>query len=96
MSIPECIKPHAADYRDGSWKEYSLEELAWWVHLLLKRSTHRENKDKQLKDLDDAKNYLAMAEARPDYKETRFFADIRDQLDIITRVANQTQLGLTN
>lgn len=60
MNTPEQIKPHAADYKDKSWQNYTEEELAWWVKLLTKRASHRTNEEKRNKDLYDAGNYQAM------------------------------------
>ena len=60
MPTPEEIRPHASDYLSGAWREYSFEELGMWVHLLATRAFHRANKEKAAKDLEDAKNYLAM------------------------------------
>ena len=64
MTTPESIKPHADDYKEGSWKEYSFSELGQWVELLSKRATHRKNPEKRKKDLYDAKNYLDMMVSR--------------------------------
>ena len=67
MKTPESIKSHAADYKNGSWQDYSIEELGHWVHLLVKRSQHRDNPIKAAKDLEDAQNYLNMIQARVDH-----------------------------
>lgn len=58
------IDEHQKDYIPDIWKEYTGEELMWWVLNLVRRSTHRKDKDKALKDLDDAKNYLWMLEEK--------------------------------
>ena len=50
------------DYIADIWKEYNIEELMWWVINLTRRSTHRNNKMKALKDIKDARNYLWMLE----------------------------------
>ena len=60
MNTPESIKPHADDYRNKSWTEYTLHELGCWVHVLAKRSQHRDNPEKKAKDLYDARNYWTM------------------------------------
>ena len=56
------IDEHNKDYKSEIWKEYTGEELMWWVHLYTKRATHRNNKylDKIEKDIYDAGNYLWM------------------------------------
>lgn len=54
------LKAHEADYKPAAWKEYTAEELAWWVRLLCKRAGHRDNAEKRSKDLYDAGNYLEM------------------------------------
>lgn len=63
---PESIESHADKYKDGIWREYSLQELGNWVHLLAKRSAHRTEPAKILKDLTDAQNYLNMMQAHLD------------------------------
>lgn len=60
METPKEILPHAADYTNGAWKNYTFEELNWWTRLLAKRATHRTDPVKAQKDLTDAANYLAM------------------------------------
>jgi hypothetical protein len=60
MNTPEQIKPHAGDYANKAWQQYSVEELEWWVRLLTKRGTHRTDEAKRAKDLYDASNYQAM------------------------------------
>jgi len=54
------IEKHQPDYKENTWKNYSLFELGMWVHLFMKRSTHRKNEEKRKKDVYDAKNYLWM------------------------------------
>jgi hypothetical protein len=56
------LDEHMKDYRKDIWKEYTVEELMWWVLNLTRRSTHRKNIAKAKKDLYDAKNYLWMLE----------------------------------
>ena len=63
MNTPDTIKPHAADYNDRAWEQYTLQELGNWVHLFVKRASHRTDKDKAAKDLTDASNYLDMMRA---------------------------------
>jgi len=60
MDAPKEIKEHQYKYNEGVWKDYSYEELIWWVKLLAKRSTHRAIEEKAMKDLKDAKNYFEM------------------------------------
>ena len=60
MATPEQIKPHADKYKEGTWRNYSYEELAQWINLLTKRAAHRTQFEKSQKDLDDANNYLEM------------------------------------
>jgi hypothetical protein len=54
------LEAHAIDYKDQAWKQYSIEELGQWVHLFVKRASHRTNGEKRDKDLYDAQNYLLM------------------------------------
>ena len=51
---------HEDDYIPEIWKEYTVEELMWWVINLTRRATHRLDRKKSLKDLEDASNYLWM------------------------------------
>jgi len=60
MKMPEEIKQYQGDYKEGAWQDYTEEENLQWIRLLLKRATHRSNPTKKLKDLVDARNYLAM------------------------------------
>lgn len=64
MATPEQIKPHADKYKDGTWRNYTYEELAQWVNLLIKRASHRTDVRKAEKDLTDANNYMMMFTAK--------------------------------
>ena len=77
MATPETIKPHADKYKDGTWKNYSYEELAQWVNLLTKRASHRTEFEKSQKDLDDANNYLEMLKAKFAYEAQRIELSFR-------------------
>lgn len=55
--------PHEKDYKPEAWKNYTLSELGQWVHLLAKRAEMRTG-EKRAKDLYDARNYLAMMDAK--------------------------------
>ena len=66
METPQNIKTHQKDYKNKSWQDYTLQELGTWVHLLVKRSKHRDNPEKKAKDLYDAKNYLDMMQSHID------------------------------
>lgn len=61
---PASILPHAKDYRECTWVEWEKWELAMWVHLFSKRAHQRSNREKQIKDLKDAQNYLDMLQAK--------------------------------
>lgn len=63
MQKPESIEHHQVDYKQNAWQQYSLQELGNWVHLFVKRSEHRQNKEKARKDLHDAQNYLNIMQA---------------------------------
>lgn len=67
------IRAHDQDYKEEAWKQYSMQELGNWVHLLSKRAQHRSNLDKCKKDLYDARNYLSMMEEK--LKEIEYFDD---------------------
>ena len=68
---PESIKEHSKDYNNNSWRDYEPFELGSWIHLLMKRSEHRANKEKALKDLEDAQNYLNMLQSELTCLKTR-------------------------
>jgi hypothetical protein len=58
--MENTIQAHKLDYKDLAYLDYSFQELGAFVHLLAKRATHRSNPAKMAKDLEDARNYLAM------------------------------------
>lgn len=60
---PESIEHHQVDYKSDAWKQYTLQELGYWVHLFVKRAEHRDNAEKKVKDLHDAQNYLNMMQS---------------------------------
>ena len=71
MTTPKEIRELSENWKGGSWRDYEPWELGMWVHLFLKRATHRrfdgpdEEAHKQYrakvkKDLRDARNYAAM------------------------------------
>lgn len=65
MPIDESLVSHNADYDPpDAWKQYTDEELRWWVHLLTKRAGMRVPGEKKTKDLVDAVNYQAMLDSR--------------------------------
>lgn len=64
MGTPEEIKIHSQNFHNGSWRNYTFQELGNFVHLLTKRANHRTDANKAIKDLTDAKNYLIMMEAK--------------------------------
>lgn len=62
--MENSILQHQADYKPEVWRDYSFAELGNWVHLLTARSEHRVTPEKRFKDLEDARNYLAMMELK--------------------------------
>ena len=60
MQTPDQIKIYESEFKPDAWKDYTIAELAMWVHLLRKRASMRTNPDKALKDMRDAMNYEAM------------------------------------
>ena len=64
--MPASLAEHQPKYHAEAWREYTIEELGWWVKLFTKRAGHRSDPEKKAKDLHDAANYadmLALAEA---------------------------------
>lgn len=76
VTTPEGIKPHASDYKNRAWTNYSMEELGQWIALLCKRSSHRANVEKRKKDLHDARNYLNMLCAQVSHLEDQLYDDL--------------------
>lgn len=60
------IEKHSADFQPQIWKQYTMQELGSWVHLLTKRAEHRANVEKRAKDFYDAQNYLDMMQLKLD------------------------------
>lgn len=58
------LEEHSVDYLPETWRNYSIVELAWWVHLFMKQAEHRTSVVKQGKDLYDAENYARMLLAK--------------------------------
>lgn len=54
------MNEHDHKFKKDAWHEYSVAELAMWVHLLRKRADMRTEPDKAAKDRMDADNYEAM------------------------------------
>jgi|SRR5581483_7440016 len=63
-TMQSTMEQHEADYNPEIWRQCTLAELGNWVHLLAKRSAHRDNEAKRKKDLEDARNYLSMMDAQ--------------------------------
>lgn len=66
MKTPEMLKEHEKKYSPDAWQEYTPAELGQWVALLLKRSGHRTDPAKRVKDLTDARAYYQMLGAHLD------------------------------
>lgn len=74
---PAVLDPHQPDYKPQAWQAYTLAELGQWVHLFSKRAKHRQpGSDKKAKDLNDARNYLAMMGAALDAQDAEFLAEV--------------------
>lgn len=58
--LRKVLEKNKKNYVRGAWKDYSAKELAGIVSFFAKRSTHRSNQTKALKDVQDAENYLEM------------------------------------
>ena len=66
MKTPKSIEKYQPEYHLLAWQEYTIMELGAWVHLFVKRATHRTEQAKKDKDLTDAQNYLDMIQAHID------------------------------
>lgn len=71
---PEQIKQHSDKYKNGSWEDYTPEQLAHWVINMGIRATHRSNREKARKDIEDARTYLSMLEAWLEEREDESYA----------------------
>lgn len=71
LQKPACLDEHQHKYNEGAWQEYTLQELGNWVHLFVKRASHRSCPDKRAKDLHDAQNYLNMMQAHIDAEKAK-------------------------
>lgn len=60
LHTPDSIKDRSSSYKNDAWKQYTAEELYWWVRLLSKRAGHRTEREKIEKDMKDAQAYLDM------------------------------------
>jgi hypothetical protein len=65
MKMADTISKHNADYDPpDAYKQYTDEELQWWVKLLRKRAGMRVPGPKRDKDNYDADNYEKMLKER--------------------------------
>lgn len=72
--MDNTIADHQDDYKEKAYLRYSFYELGSWIHNLMKRADHRDNEDKAAKDLQDARNYLAMMEEKLENKTAKVLA----------------------
>ena len=62
---------HQSKFKVKSWKNYTDEELRWWIKLLRKRAEHRTDPEKKAKDIKDASNYGLMLSESLKYDTTK-------------------------
>jgi hypothetical protein len=74
IRMENSIAEHEQDYKEKAYLRYSFYELGSWVHNLAKRADHRDNEAKAAKDLEDARNYLAMMELKLKNKTAKVMA----------------------
>ncbi len=58
--LKDMLEENQPNYKKEAWKNYTDEELRWWIKLLRKRAGHRSDPEKRTKDLKDASNYELM------------------------------------
>lgn len=91
------LEAHQQDYKPNAWDDYSFQELGQWVHLLTKRSEHRDNLEKRNKDLYDAQNYLDMMQNKLSIMKNKCLTAIQqklqDELDVQEAVALASDLN---
>jgi len=60
----EDFEKHNADYAPEAYLHYSYTEFGQIVNFLMKRASMRTDEKKREKDIYDARNYLAMMNAK--------------------------------
>lgn len=68
--LDKMLDENQSKFKTGAWKNYTDEELRWWIKLLRKRAEHRTDEDKKYKDLKDANNYELMLSESIKYDKT--------------------------
>lgn len=58
------FEKHNDDYNYDAYLHYSYEEFGSIINFLLKRASMRTNREKQDKDIYDARNYMEMMAAK--------------------------------
>jgi len=69
--LDNMLNEHQSKFKVKSWKNYTDEELRWWIKLLRKRAEHRSDEEKRDKDLKDASNYALMLSESIKYDPTK-------------------------
>ena len=62
--LDTMLEKHQSKFKLEAWKEYTEEELEWWIKLFTKRASHRTDTIKIEKDLTDARNYQIMLDKK--------------------------------
>jgi hypothetical protein len=81
---PVCVRDNQNRFKAGRWATYTWVELYWWVKLLCKRADNRAEADKAQKDVADAQNYFAMAQAKLAHLTNAAKPSLDDLLDAET------------
>jgi len=79
--LDNMLSEHQSKFKVKSWKNYTDEELRWWIKLLRKRAEHRSDEDKRTKDLKDASNYELMLNESVKYNITDELFTIDNKID---------------
>ena len=69
--LDRMLDENQTKFKAGAWKNYTDEELRWWIKLLRKRADNRSDEEKRNKDLKDANNYALMLSESVKYDETK-------------------------
>lgn len=72
------LDENQSKFKEGAWKNYTDEELRWWIKLLRKRAGNRKDEAKRDKDLKDANNYALMLSESVKYDPTKVGEEPKD------------------
>lgn len=69
--LDRMLAENQSKFKENTWKNYTDEELRWWIKLLRKRAGNRKDEVKRDKDLKDSNNYSLMLSESIKYDSTK-------------------------